>query len=350
MKCYVAVDCGKYHTKVDACGADGKNESRFMFRTKMSDGTFSDDMFEKGTFIVQVDDGPVYKVGNEAKIEASMETSKKTDIHRVCTMTALAIAAARMKADEVNAVIGMPLQLAGIPEERVAYKDFILGEDGAKHLVRLKMDCQSPPVEVRFGISRRLVYPEGIGVLYEYPSIVEGPTAIIDIGNLNTNNTYTDGFHIITESCFTDELGGKVMISGLAQELTSELRMRCDDNLVASTLLRPYDKRFLTARNHDETISQRSREIIDAYMLEHVKAIKTKCDTRHWPLDFMNVICVGGTARLLAREITEVFGPESFIPPSPEFVNACGFLKRVCAADNIDIAGIREEGNHGKKP
>lgn len=348
MRGYVAVDCGKYNTKVDACDLHGKNEQRFRFRTKLSEGTFDDDMFDKGTFIVQIDGGPVYKVGSEAKTEPSMETSKKSDIHRVSTMTAIAIAAGKMKADEIVSVIGMPLQIAGIPEERLEYKNFILGADDSEHVVRIKTDCSLPPVDVKFRLIKRLVYPEGIGVLYEYPQKVDGPTAIIDIGNLNTNNTYTDGFHIISESCFTDEMGGKVLISGLAQQLTSELRMRCDDNLVASTLLRPYEERFLRARNNDPAISQRSREIIDAYMLDHVNAIKTKCDTRHWPLDFMNIVCVGGTARLLAKEISDVFGENSFIPESPEFVNVCGFLKRVCAAEGIDLAAERKERKEKK--
>lgn len=342
MTGYVAVDCGKYNTKADAFSPE-RGEQRLRYRTKISDGTFDDDMFEKGTFIVQIDDGPVYKVGNEAKTEPSMETSKKSDIHQICTMTAIAMAAGKMQADEVVVAIGMPLQIASIPEERLEYKEFILGPEGGVHHVRIKADCSAPPVEVTFTIKKRFVYPESIGVLYEYPQKVDGPTAIIDIGNLNTNNTYTDGFHIITESCFTDELGGKILISGLAQQLTSELRMRCDDNLAASTLLRPYEDRCLRARNRDPEIEMRSREIIDNYLLDHVNAIKTKCDTRHWPLDFMNIICVGGTSRLLAREIEMVFGENSFIPETPEFVNVCGFLKRICAGAGIDISKARAQ-------
>lgn len=337
MKAYIAVDCGKYNTKIDAFDPDKKAEHKFRYRTKISEGTFEDDMFDRGTFIVQVDDGPVYKVGNDAKTEPSMETSKKSDIHRICTMTGIAIMAGKIGAGEVDVAIGMPLQIAGIPEERIDYKDFMLGKDNEKHSVRIKTDASKPPVIVTFKITKRLVYPEGIGVLYEYPSKVDGPTAIIDIGNLNTNNTYTDGFHIISESCFTDELGGKILISGLAQQLTSELRMRCDDNLAASTLLRPYEDRLLHARSGDKAVEQKSREIIDAYLMEHVLAIKTKCDTRHWPLDFMNVICVGGTARLLAREIREVFGDNAFIPEAPEYANACGFLKKMCADAGIDM-------------
>ena len=343
MKAYVAVDCGKYNTKVNFFNPEKQEEFKMRYRTKMNPGTFDDDMFERGTFIVQIDGGEVYKIGNDAKTEPSMETSKKSEIHRVCTMTGIAIAAGKMKANELDIAIGMPLQISGIPEERIEYKKYILGEENQEHVVKIKTDCNSEPMVVKFKICKRLVYPEGIGVLYEYPSKVDGPTAIIDIGNLNTNNTYTDGFHIIAESCFTDELGGKILISGLAQQLTSELRMRCDDNLIASTLLRPYEERFLRARNGKKEVEEKSREIIDNYLMDHVSAIKTKCDTRHWPLDFMNVICVGGTAKLLQRELVQFFGENAFIPENPEYANVCGFLKRMCAGAGIDITTAREE-------
>ena len=342
MTGYIAVDCGKYNTKIDAFHSESQQEYKFRYRTKISDGTFEDDMFDKGTYIVQIDGGPVYKVGNDAKTEPSMETTKKSDIHKICTMTGIAIAAGKMKADRVCVAIGMPLQISGIPEERIEYKNFILEEDGKEHEVLIKTECNKPPVAVRFVMEKRLVYPEGIGVLYEYPSRVDGPTAILDIGNLNTNNIYTDGFHVITESCFTDELGGKVLISGLAQQLTSELRMRCDDNLVASTLLRPYKNRFLRTTNKKTDVEERSREIIDTYLKDHVMAIKTKCDTHHWPLDFMNVICIGGTSKLLTKEIRDMFGENAFIPEAPEFVNVCGFLKRMCADAGIDLSSVRE--------
>jgi hypothetical protein len=72
-------------------------------------------------------------------------------------------------------------------------------------------------------------------------------------------------------------------------------------------------------------------------MLEHVQKIRQRCDTRHWPMEFMSLVCMGGTAKLLAHEIKIVFGKETFIPEDPEYVNACGFLKKMCADDGIEI-------------
>ena len=334
---YIAVDCGKYNTKVASFDTETGKRKKFKFRTKYSPGTFEDDMFEKGTFIIQIDDGVIYKVGNGGKQEPNMETSKKSEIHKVCTIAGIAIALAQGEHEDVSVVIGIPLQLANIPEERISYKKYILGEIGETHTVKIKADPEGQVHEVKFQFKEEKVYPEGIGVLYEYPEKLDGPTAIIDIGNLNINNTYADRFNIVTESCFTDELGGKILISGLAQELTSELRARVDDNLTASTLLRPYEERYLRPVNGNKEIEDRSREIIDAYLLEHVQSIKKKCDTKHFPLAFMNVVCVGGTSKLLTREIITVFGNKTFIPDNPEYVNVLGFLRKLCADHKIDL-------------
>lgn len=69
-------------------------------------------------------------------------------------------------------------------------------------------------------------------------------------------------------------------------------------------------------------------------------SIKTKCDARHWSLDFMNIVCIGGTSKLLEKEIYEIFGKETFIPDNAEYINVTGFLRKMCADDNIDIGAI----------
>ena len=345
-KIYIAADAGKYNTKMNAYDPAAGKQVLTKFRTKMSEGTFEDDMYERGTIIVQVDDGEVFKVGRDGKDEPQLETSKKSEIHRVCTMAAAAMACENFGYTETDAdiVIGIPLQVCNIPKERLDYKKYMLGEPGVQHKVRLKTDCNGPVREYRITFGKELVYPEGIGVLYEYPSKLGGPTGIMDIGNLNTNNLYCDAFMINNEGCYTNEMGGKVLIAGLASTLTAELGARVDENMVASTLLRPYDQRYLHSTRGNHEVEEKSRKIIDRYMLEHVNAIRQRCDTKHWPLEFMDIVCMGGTAKLLRKEICEVFGKETFIPDAPEYVNVRGFLKKMCAGDGVDIT---KEENHG---
>jgi len=303
----------------------------------MSEGNFDDDMFDKSTFIVQVDGSPVVKIGNGAKYEPDMETSKKTDVHRICTLAATAMIFGQTGERHGDVVIGIPMQLIDIPEERISYKDYILGKEGEKHHVRIKTDCEGPVYDIEFSFDKRYVYPEGIGPVYQEAEKCSGAAGIIDIGNLNTNNLYLDRFQIIDEASFSSELGGKVVISGLAQALSAELGARVDDNLAANVLLRPYEERFLTAKNGDERIKERSRRVIDTYLIEHVRSIKSRCDTKHWPIEFMDILCVGGTSKLLARELKIVFGANLWIPQDPEYTNVRGFLRRLTASAGIDI-------------
>ena len=343
-KRYLAIDPGKYNTKFNAYDSESGKQTLRKFRTKISEGTFDDDMFDEWTFIVQIDDGPVYKVGRDGRREPEMETSKKAEIHRVCALTAAALALGPGEHNDVNCVIGIPYQLCSIPEERLDYKRFIFGEPGDVHTVKIKTDCMGPVLTSVFSFDRQLVYPEGIGVLYEYPSRLNGPTGIIDIGNLNTNNLYCDSFMINGDGCFTAEMGGKILISGLSATLTSELGARVDDNMAASTLLKPYDQRYLKSVKKNRDTDIRSKKIIDTYLLEHVKQIKQRCDTRQWPLEFMNIVCMGGTAKLLKNEILQVFGEETFIPDMPEYVNVKGFLKKMCADDGINLTQEADMG------
>lgn len=346
---YIAVDTGKYNTKLSAFDLKTKKLSQMKFRTKMSEGTFEDDMFEKGTFIVQYDDGPVYKVGHGGRNEPEMETSKKSEHHRICTASAVAMACGCGEHPDVRIAIGIPLKVCNIPEERLDYKKYILGEPGEKHTVRIKTNCNGPVYTSVFTFSKTLVYPEGIGVLYEYPSRLDGPTGIIDIGNLNTNYLYCDSFLLNDEGCHTNEMGGKILITGLSGALTGELGTRVDEAITASTLLKPYDKRCLVSNKGNRELDIKSKGVIDRYLLEHVRAIKQTCDAKHWPLEFMNIVCMGGTSRLLQHEIFEVFGEDTFIPDAPEFVNAKGFLRKLCADDGIDIVSEIEKAKDAKE-
>ena len=332
----IAVDCGKFDTKVAVLSFGEEGESsykRFKFRTKASDGTFIDDMLEKGTVIVEID-GKTYKVGPGATKAAEMETSKKSEIHKICTLTALAECMRSQEPTEIDVVIGIPYQICIIPEERIDYKNYILPDK--EHTIKIMCNSKKDPTNVVFHIKKKLVYPESIGVLYMYPTISSELTGIVDIGNLNINNTYCDMFQPVQDKSFTEELGGEMLISGLAQTLSSELGSRVDTNLVAATLKKPLKDRFLVFKNKDEAISEKSKKIIDKYLEDYVRDIKEKLNVKKWPLDFMQLVFVGGTTSLVKNEIIKVFGENVFIPDDPEYANVEGFLKKMCADDKID--------------
>lgn len=339
---YIAIDCGKYNTKTNSF--DGQKEKKFAFRTKFSEGTFDDDMVGKGSYIVQIDDGPVYKVGYKGHISPDMEDTKKTDIHRICSLAACAIALGDGDHPDVHAAIGMPVSKIDIVKERKEYKDFIFGEEGVTHTV-VYMGDDLVKHTITFCFTVRNVYPEGIGVVYEHSKRCGGQVGVIDIGNLNVNALYVNNGIPEDDMCFTDKGGGNEIMDSLANELTRLLGSTVTPNIVAQALLLPTkpghtyeDRHLITAGGRNKAVEAKSKEIIDRELQDHVESIKAKCKSiGKWPLDFMNLVFVGGTTVLLQKEIRECFGENCFIPEDPAFENASGFLKLLCWSDGIRI-------------
>ena len=339
MSNYIAVDCGKFETKVCSYLEKTQEVKRFKLRTKTGPGVFEDDMLKRGTVIAQVDKGDCVSFGYGAVTEPNMETSKKSDVHRLGTMISIAFALGTGDFKDVYVAIGMPLDIAGNAMERNSYKTYILGDLGEKHTVKWKSESEGPIHTTTFTIKKAYVYPEGCGVLWLYPDRLRSSTAIIDIGNLNTNNIYAEGLNPEDKMCFTGELGGKVLISGLARALEAELGARVIDSMVATALAKETPDRHLVSARGDRSMEEKSAAIIADYALDHVRLIKQSCDVHHWPLSFADIVCVGGTVRLLRNELKEVFGETVFIPEEQEYANVSGFLRRMCASLNVDISG-----------
>lgn len=329
MQRFVAIDSGKYATKVAVYNKESDSVKMFKFRTKIGDGFFADDALEKSTVIMEYD-GKVYKVGNGAVEQADLVTSKMNDIHKLCVLTALAISASSNEVDDIHVAVGIPVKEWENVEKRVAYKKFILPEGEIS--VKLMQTSDTPPVEKKFRIASRHVYPESQGALFltKVAPLASDTVAVLDIGNLNINCTCWTNKELDHESSLTDELGGNILISGLAQELSSEFS-RCNENYVAKLLRGPKEERMLKPNRKNPEVEKRSKDLIDKFLLNHVKEIKRKCDAKHWSLDYMTLVFIGGTSDLLRDEIKKVFGNEAYIPRNPEFANVAGFLRVMCA-------------------
>jgi plasmid segregation protein ParM len=328
MDRYLAIDSGKNATKVAIYDPEKNSTKKLAFLTKIGDGDFSDDSIESGTFLAEMD-GKVYKVGKGAKFNAELETSKMTDIHKICTLSAIAMC---LNADEENTVhvaIGIPVKEFENVEKRNAYRNFILPDGEIS--VKLKPKNGEEPKTVKFTIKTKLVAPESSGVLYLNPTKFQNTTtATVDIGSLNVNGSYWSGFDLDSEFSMTGELGSQILIAGLAQELSAEFS-RCDEKLVASILRQPLDKRHLTPIRQNPEVEQRSAEFIHKYLVEHVRKIKALCNAKNWSLDYMELVFIGGTSKMLENELYEVFGHEIYIAPDPVYANVLGFLTKLCS-------------------
>ena len=331
MKRFIAVDSGKFTTKLATYNPKTTTITTYKFRTKTGEGSFEDDALEANTLIAEID-GKVYKVGNGALQPAELATSKQSETHKICTLVAIAMCASNDEVDEINVAIGAPVKDWEVVERRNSYKKYMLPE--GEITVMLKTKSDEPAVKKTFKSVNRYVYPESSGALYldKIAEFGDNTVAVIDIGNLNINCTLWNNAELDRESSLTDELGGNILITGLAQTLSAELGMRCSESLVARLLTLPKEERYLVPKSNDNSdIPKRSKQIIDKYLLEHVKQIRRKCDAKQWSLDFMQLAFIGGTSQILANEIKEVFGDHVYIPDNPEYANVNGFLRLLCA-------------------
>lgn len=329
MELYIAVDSGKYATKVAVYNPATNETKAFKFKTRFGTGSFQDDALETNTVIAEYD-GNVYKIGNGAPNEAVLETSKASEIHKVCTLAAIAMCTSSNAVDDVHVAIGIPVKEWENVEKRIEYKDYILPEKEVSMKIMMKSD--SEVLDKKFRIVSRHVYPESQGALFlkKVAPISGGTVAVMDLGNLNINCTCWNHRELDRQYSLTDELGGNILISGLSQELSAAFS-RCDETYVAKVLKQPLEDRYLKPNRPNPEVETLSREMINDYLLNHVKMIRRKCDAKHWSLDFMDIVFIGGTSDLLRHEIKEVFGESSYIPSHPEYANVAGFLRVMCA-------------------
>lgn len=329
MERYIAIDSGKYATKIAIYDQNKDEVHMQQFRTKISPGNFLDDALERATVIAEVD-GKVYKIGNGALTEAELDTNKATDIHKACILTAIAIYVSDTEVDTVHVALGMPFKEWENVDKRMEYKQYLL-PDG-EITVKVMTNPEQGIVEKKFTIVSKHIYPESQGALFlkKVAPFSNGSIAVVDIGNLNINCTYWNNRELDRQYSLTDELGGDILINGLSQELSAAFS-RCDVTYVAKVLQQPKNQRKLVPNRPNKDVEEQSKALIDRYLLDHVKQIKRRCDAKHWSLDFMELVFIGGTAALLRNEIIEVFGENSYIPNHPEYANVAGFLRVMCA-------------------
>ncbi|MCR5144767.1 MAG: ParM/StbA family protein [Lachnospiraceae bacterium] len=326
---FIAVDSGKYNTKVAYFDEESNISKTLAFRTKTGIGYFEDDGLEKDSYIVEID-GKVYKIGNGACTEAELETSKKSDIHKTCILSAIAMCCYKETEEvEVNVAIGIPISDYNEVPKRNAFREFIF--DKESYSVKIKASATSTPKEIKFKIKNKYVFPESAGALFVDTNDtidLNGSVGVLDLGNLNNNLVVYRAGEQDKEMSLTNELGGNILINGLARKLSTEFS-RVDYKTTMDILNQPANERCLPIA--DEALQAKSNAIIHEYLLEHCNKIKRDLDTKGWSFDYMTFIGIGGTASVLSEELSELFGDRIFIPKQPEFANVVGFL-RMCYA------------------
>lgn len=331
MERYVAIDPGKYGTKVAEYFPGTNTYRKFSFLTKASAGDFRDDAIEKQTCIIGYE-GNTYKVGAGANGSgAELDTSKLTPLHKTAIIAALAQIASKDEEDEIHVAVGIPALPWHNVETRENAKEYLL-PDG-KITVSYKGSSTSDVIEKTFIIKTKKVFPESIGALimyldsHEESFSLENTYGVLDIGSLNCNATmWTGAMELIADASVTNELGASSLIQKISGELSTRFS-RCDSRYVERLLKKKPADRHLVPNNNDQEIIEESHKIIKEILLEHAREIKRACDVKRWSLNYMTLVAIGGTALILEEELKEVFGENIVILDRPTFCNAFGYLE-----------------------
>lgn len=331
-KRFIAVDSGKFATKVAEYDHKTDSVKTFSIRTKASEGDFRDDAIEQNTVVVEID-GQVYKIGNGARGSgAALETDKKSDVHRLCTLTAIATLASSKEVDEIYVAVGLPAKEWAVVSKRIDYKEYILPE--GEITISIKKDNNTPVIKKTFVIKERYVFPESIGALFMDETINDisenSIVGVIDIGNLNLNATYWQGTELVQDKSCTAELGAAILVQELSQEITANITP-CDEFITANLLSLHPSERHLpsTGKLTQEQIDQ-SALLIKKVLRQHADKVKRVCHARNWSLDVTKIIAIGGTSHDIADELKESFGNITVLQNS-NYCNVLGYLRMMCA-------------------
>lgn len=347
MERYISVDSGKFATKVAEYNAAKKSVRTFSVRTAVCDGDFRDDAIEENTVVVKIGD-KVYKVGNGASHRgksAELDTNKRSDEHRICVLTALATLCSANEKDVVNVVTGLPASDWANVTKREDFKEYILPQ--GEITVEIKKDSKSPVTKKTFTIKNRFVFPESYGALAQdgvietlTPSTIIG---VIDIGNLNLNATLWQGKEPLFDNSATAELGGKILIQRLSQDLSTEI-VPCNE-LITANILKSDDRAIPVGPKVTKEMSDESRDLIKKVLREHAGQVKGVCRAKGWSLDVTRVVAIGGTSEDLSEELSEVFGNITILPHA-QYCNALGYLRMMCAREEVlgDLIEISDSG------
>lgn len=334
MKRFVAVDTGKFATKVAVYNEDKDTVKRFSIRTANCDGDFRDDAIEENTVVVQVDvlGDQVYKVGNGARgLGAELTTDKKLDVHKICALTALASVASKSEEDEMYVATLLPAKDWAVVSKREDFREFILPE--GKVNIKIKGAGDAPVIEKSFVIKKRYVFPESIGALF-MDDIIDSVTStsvvgVLDVGNLNLNATLWQGKDLVQDKSSTAELGGSILIQEIAQEISTNVTT-CDE-MIAAIILKTGE--LPLGMNATKEQEEAILKIVSKVKRQHAEKIKRNCHSRNWSLDLMKIVAIGGTSKDIEPELRAAFGENLIVIENSEYVNVLGALRMMCARE-----------------
>ncbi len=317
----MAVDSGKADTKVCTKLNDNAVAKR-TFPTRVEekddDKCLATMTGVSDTGIIVEYDGKIYGVGDIVSSDDSFtsnQNSKNDILHKISTLTA--IAGSVNNDEQVNVAIGCPIEVFMSKVNREKYLNNMLPAG--------RIDITINGISKHFTITKKLVLPESLGVVFARPRLFEDKYAgIIDIGGLNVNSAAVNEVQIVAEACFTEKLGRRT----IEKAVKDYAEVKYETTFSMSEVNTFVNKGYIHD-NADEEAEEESRQFIAGVLNDHLNRISKACESHGWNLRNMNLIFIGGTSIILRDLIKEAY-PKAVIVDNANYVNAQGFLTKFC--------------------
>jgi plasmid segregation protein ParM len=302
QKVLIAVDNGFDSTKV-YCVLNNK-EYKFKFNSKFEKVIFEDDLNKNNTFKLYYNN-TVYLVGEGATYSNLNNDKYNSDLHKICTYTALS-KISNFIGYEFDLVVGYPLNICSYNKD--IFSKYLKNND---EVIITELDNELK----RFKINDVIVLPQGAVSPYsqDINKFKDKIIGVIDIGGKTINGIILDNLNPIRETMFTEDLGILILYDDIKIKLNSRGYNVMDyqiSDIVKNGLI-GYDKNEI-------------KTIIDEVIDEHISKIKLVMRKRKWAIETLEILCIGGGSIVLKDYIYKIL-PYGIICDDADYVNVKSF-------------------------
>ena len=312
----IAVDCGKGFTKIAFRDKDGNIVTKRFRSTKGLAFNIDAPIFGDGCNVCY--EGKCFTIGMAGTGKTNSSSSKKDEVHKLCVMTAIAMAVD--DGDDVELIIGTPAAFCKRPEDVTEYKEFVAPT--GRHEVILKTGNRNKTTKRFFIRSVKATY-EGIGYYLVNKERLGKNAAVCDIGNLNINTFNIANGNIEMDSIRTSELGYRYLVNQVTQALKT-ISPDVKESLIEQILSEAPENRYLPSRPEE------SKQIITEKINEYCIRVITEIQASDCDLYNTKLYLIGGTVHVIRHELTDLlvshFNNAPVIEDDSEFANVTGYL------------------------
>lgn len=314
----ISLDPGKNTTKATGHKVTEGEQIELIrewLKSKVYDLSFGDVDVEGKSHKVLFGDDKIGVIVGEQGTRSDYDTSKTTELHRLCTYTAITqFLEPGTKDNNIHLVLACPLEVVKIVEAKEEYKSFIKGNGP----ININVDGK----DYTFEIVDLTLKSEGGGLLYTQPEWFEGKnTAVIDLGGLNLGFSVYKNKTMDPVNRFSEEFGGNKLAELVRENLKAYKRgndVKIED---AEKALEDGYLFKLGEADHD------SSKYITLAKEKYVEGVIEKLSSKGQKLDlFQELVFIGGTTKRVEAQIKSKF-KNARIPSNPQWESVDGLYK-----------------------